>query len=183
VLLVRPRSDDDVPALCEVLAAQAETSGYPIRWPWSGPVEEFVVRRGEEQAWTAWLTDADSPETGDGGSVGRAVGHVSVVGVTDDADGIASGWMAATGAGCEGLACISVLFVDHTCRGAGIGAALLDTATAWIQERGRIPVLDVVTAHREVIDLYRRRGWREAGAAHPAWLPETSLVLMVLDGR
>jgi GNAT superfamily N-acetyltransferase len=174
VLLVRPRSDDDVPALCEVLAAQAETSGYPIRWPWSGPVEEFVVRRGEEQAWTAWLTDADSPETGDGGSVGRAVG---------DADGIASGWMAATGAGCEGLACISVLFVDHTCRGAGIGAALLDAATAWIQERGRIPVLDVVTAHREVIDLYRRRGWREAGAAHPAWLPETSLVLMVLDGR
>ena len=98
-------------------------------------------------------------------------------------DAIPSGWMAATGAGCEGLACISVLFVDHSCRGAGVGAALLDTATAWIQERGRIPVLDVVTAHREVIDLYRRRGWREAGTAHPAWLPETSLVLMVLDGR
>jgi GNAT superfamily N-acetyltransferase len=145
-----------------------------------------VVRSGEEQAWTAWLTGQtdEAGEAGDGAEPARPVGHVSVVRVADDlADGIASGWMAATGAGCDDLACISVLFVDHTCRGAGIGAALLDAATAWIQERDRIPVLDVVAAHRDVIDLYRRRGWREAGTASPAWLPETSLVLMVLDGR
>lgn len=173
VIEVRPRTADDLPVLCEVLAAQAEVSGYPARWPWSGSTEEFIVRDGEEQAWTAFLKD--EPD--------RPVGHVSVVGVKDDVDdGIATGWMAATGDDCAGLACISVLFVDHTCRGAGIGSALLDTATAWIKASGRIPVLDVVSVHEEVIDLYRRRGWREVGLAHPYWLPEASIVLMVLDG-
>ncbi|WP_426573463.1 GNAT family N-acetyltransferase [Aquihabitans sp. McL0605] len=169
---VRPRTPDDLPVLGEVLAAQAVESAYPIRWPWSGPIEEFIVRRGEEQAWTAVL--ADEPD--------RPVGHVSVVGVVDDVDdGIASGWMAATGAPCEQLACISVLFVDRTLRGEGIGAALLDTATAWIQGEGRIPVLDVVSFHEDVIDLYRRRGWSEVGVAEPPWLPEATLVLMVLQ--
>jgi len=171
---VRPRTAADVPILCDVLAAQAEESGYPIRWPWSGPVEEFVVRQGEEQAWTAVL--AEEP--------GRPVGHVSVTRVVDDVDdGIAAGWMAATGARCEDLACISVLFVDQTCRHAGIGTALLDAATAWVLEHERIAVLDVVAQHRAIIELYRRRGWREVGRADPPWLPEARLVLMVLDGR
>ena len=170
--VVRPRTPADVPALCALLADQAEASGYPIRWPWSGPVEEFIVRRGELQAWTA--VPADQPD--------RPVGHVSVTEVHDDVDdGIASGWMAATGARVEDLACISVLFVDQGIRGAGIGSALLDTATAWILERGRVPVLDVVSQHQAVIDLYRRRGWREVGTADPPWLPEARLVLMVLD--
>jgi GNAT superfamily N-acetyltransferase len=178
VIEVRPRVAEDVPVLCEVLAAQAEASGYPIRWPWSGPVEEFLVRRGEEQAWTAVLTDEP----------GRPVGHVSVTRVGDDVDddgddGIAAGWLAATGARCEDLACISVLFVDQTCRQAGIGSALLDAATAWIVGEGRIPVLDVVAQHHGIIELYRRRGWREVGTADPPWLPEARLVLMVLDGR
>ncbi|HXH56207.1 hypothetical protein [Iamia sp.] len=66
---VRPRTADDLPVLCEVLAAQAVASGYPIRWPWSGPTEEFIVRDGEEQAWTAFLDD--EPD--------RPVGHISVV--------------------------------------------------------------------------------------------------------
>jgi GNAT superfamily N-acetyltransferase len=173
VIEVRPRTADDLPVLCEVLAAQAEASGYPVRWPWSGPTEEFIVRDGEEQGWTAFLTE--DPD--------RPVGHVSVVRVVDDVDdGITTGWMAATGEECGGLACISVLFVDHRHRGAGIGSALLDTATEWIKARGRTPVLDVVSVHEEVIDLYRRRGWREVGLAHPFWLPEASIVLMVLHG-
>jgi GNAT superfamily N-acetyltransferase len=173
VIEVRARAPQDLPRLCEVLSAQAEASRYPIRWPWSEPVEAFIVRRNEEQAWTAVL--ADEPD--------RPVGHVSVVKVVDDVeDGIASGFMAATGAPCEDLACISVLFVDQDSRGAGVGTALLDTATEWIAAHGRIPVLDVVSIHEQVIDMYRRRGWRVAGEAHPFWLPEASLVLMVLDG-
>jgi GNAT superfamily N-acetyltransferase len=169
VIEVRPRIDPDVPVLCEVLAAQAEASGYPIRWPWSGPVEEFVVRRGEEAAWTAVVDE-------------RPVGHVSVTRVAEEGDGIAEGWMAATGAPTGRLACISVLFVDHTVRQGGIGSALLDAATAWILERDRIPVLDVVAQHPGIVELHRRRGWRQVGTADPPWLPEArGLVLMVLD--
>ena len=48
---------------------------------------------------------------------------------------------------------------------------------------GRIPVLDVVASHDGIVDLYRRRGWREVGIAHPPWLPESPLTLMVLDDR
>ena len=66
---------------------------------------------------------------------------------------------------------------------AGIASALLDTATAWAQAEGLVPVLDVVSQHRGIVDLYARRGWREVGIAHPGWLPEASLVLMVLDGH
>lgn len=172
LIKVRPRSPHDLPALCEILSAQAATSGYPIRWPWSGPIEEFIVRTNEVQGWTAFFED--EPD--------RPLGHVSVEQVVDHLDdGIASGWVAATGVDCDGLACISVLFVDQTCRAAGIGSALLDTATAWIRARGQIPVLDVVSTHHSVIELYGRRGWRTVGLARPAWLPEASLVLMVLD--
>ena len=63
------------------------------------------------------------------------------------------------------------------------GSALLATATDWIRSQGRIPVLDVVASHDGIVDLYRRRGWREVGIAHPPWLPESPLTLMVLDDR
>src|SRR4051794_972993 len=177
MIQIRPRVAADVPVLGEVPAAQAEESGYPIRWPWSGPVEEFLVRDNEEQGWTAVLDE--HPD--------RPVGHVSVVGVVQEVgevdDGIASRWMDGNGVYCDALACISALFVDQRLRKAGIGSALLTTATSWIQDHGRIPVLDVVSVDHAVIELYRRRGWRQVGIAHPYWLPEASLVLMVLDGR
>ncbi len=173
VISVRHRVPADVPVLCEVLAAQAEASAYPIRWPWSGPLEDFIVRSAEEQAWVA-VSD---------GEPDRPIGHVAVERVEVRGDGIAEGWMAATGAPAADLACISVLFVDQAARTGGVGSALLATATDWIRSQGRIPVLDVVASHDGIVDLYRRRGWREVGIAHPPWLPESPLTLMVLDDR
>ncbi len=169
-LVIRPRVDADVAPLCDVLTAQAPSSRYPIRWPWSGPLEEFLVRPGEEAAWTAEID-------------GRPVGHVAVGAVVDTGDGIATGWTAATGTGVEALACVAVLFVDQATRGRGVASQLLDAAVSWIHERDRIPVLDVVDIHPDVVALYARRGWREVGTAEPAWLPEATLVLMVLDDR
>jgi GNAT superfamily N-acetyltransferase len=171
VFSIRPREPGDLPGLCDVLAAQAPSSGYPIRWPWSAPVEEFIVRRNEEMAWTAVL-DAEPSQP---------VGHVAVERVVDAGDGIATGWMEATGLPADRLGCIAVLFVDQDHRGLGVGQALIDTAVSWLGERGRQPVLDVVSVHDRVIDLYHRGGWRTVGLAHPPWLPEADLVLMVLD--
>ncbi|MDN4171392.1 GNAT family N-acetyltransferase [Nocardioides sp. SOB77] len=156
---VRPRRPEDVPALAEVLAAQQAGSRYPMRWPLPFPVERFLVRESEEAAWVA---EAD----------GRLVGHVAVCSVTDPAVFRVPG----------DLAAVAVLFVDPAVRGSGLGGRLLDTAVAWVRERGRVPVLDVVPRHSRAVEVYRHRGWVEVGRLRPDWLPadEDDLVLMTL---
>lgn len=126
------------------------------------------MRPGELGAWVAVLD-------------GEIVGHVAA---TD----VASNWMAehwATALDRPGneLAEISILFVDHTRSGSGIGGALLDHAVAQIHSLGREPVLDVVGESTHAGRFYRRRGWTVAGYVRPGWLPEgpPDVALMVLD--
>lgn len=168
-LIVRARTEADVPALCEVLAAQQPGSRYPLCGPLPFPVEEFIARDSEEQAWAAEVDE-------------RAVGHVAIVGIVERDDGIARCGIEAAGTGIDGLACVSVLFVGRDLQGHGIGGVLLDTAVAWARERGRVPVLDVVQRDGAAVDVYRHRGWREVGQARPAWLPDTEppVLLMIL---
>jgi GNAT superfamily N-acetyltransferase len=172
--IIRPRRADDVSALCEVLATQQPGSRYPHVWPLPFPVEQFIVREVEEQAWVA--------DVG-----GRPVGHVAARGVVDRDEGIASRWAEAAGTGMDGLVCVSVLFVDRDLRRRGLGGALLDTAVRWGRNAGRVPVLDVVDHAGEAARFYRRRGWVEIGEARPSWLQDTEppLLLMILppDGK
>ena len=128
-LVVRERRDDDVPALAVVLAEQQSTSRYPVRWPLPIPVEDFLVRPGEERAWVAELD-------------GRVVGHVAVY--TLDGD-LREPFVAAIGT--EDLAELAVLFVAADVIGTGVGGRLHDTAVDWIVATGRQPVLDVVPVH------------------------------------
>ena len=51
-----------------VLAEQQASSRYPVRWPLPIPIEDFLVRPGEERAWVAEVD-------------GAVVGHVAVYGV------------------------------------------------------------------------------------------------------
>lgn len=168
-LIVRARSDTDIPTLCAVLAAQQQDSGYPLRWPLPFPVEEFVARDSEEQAWVAEVD-------------GRPVGHVAIVGIVERNDGIARCWTEAAGVGIDELACVSVLFVDRDVQGQGIGGVLLATAVAWARGRGRVPVLDVVQRDGVAAEVYRHSGWQEVGQARPAWLrdAEPPVLLMML---
>jgi GNAT superfamily N-acetyltransferase len=161
-LLVRPRTPADLPRLAAVLAAQQPTSRYPLRWPLPFPVEEFLVREGQEAAWVA---EHD----------GRVVGHVAV-GRPRPAE--AAGFEAA--AGTAALACVAVLFVYAGLRGLGVGGRLLDTAVAWAAERELLPVLDVVPAHGPAVAFYRRRGWRQVGTLQPDWLPDPREPLLVM---
>jgi GNAT superfamily N-acetyltransferase len=155
--------------LCEVLTAQQPVSHYPLTWPLPFPVEQFIVRDVEEQAWVA--------EVG-----GRPVGHVATARVVDHDDGIVGGWAEAAGARPDELASVSVLFVDLGLQGRGIGAALLGTAVAWCRRAGRVPVLDVAHHDGAAARFYRRRGWITVGEARPAWLPDTEppVLLMLL---
>lgn len=161
---VRRRSPDDVAGLAEILAAQQQFSRYPFRWPLPFPIEQFIVRESEEMAWVAELD-------------GRLTGHVSVGRPRAD---LADAFDSVTGS--ADVATVSVLFVDRSAQGTGVGGRLLDTAVAWAREQGRLPVLDVFPSHGAALAVYRHRGWREVGQHHPAWLPEGEepLLLMTL---
>ncbi len=152
---VRDRVAADLPALVRVLVEQQASSGYPLRWPLPFPVEQFIVRAYEEQAWVA---ERD----------GHVVGHVMVGRVEDDQ--AAAIVTAATGR--SELATVSVLFLAQDARGQGLGKLLLDTAVDWAVQRGRLPVLDVVPKHRRAVGFYRHLGWSDVGRIRPAWLPD-----------
>lgn len=162
--VVRPRVSADLPVLVEMLGAQQAGSAYPMRWPLPFPVQDFLVRSYEEQAWVAEVD-------------GAVVGHVMVGRVEDPA--IAAAFAPETAA--SSLATVSVLFVAEATRGTGVGGLLMDTAVAYARERGRLPVLDVVSSHAAV-DVYRHRGWHEVARIRPAWLPtgRTEVILMSL---
>jgi ribosomal protein S18 acetylase RimI-like enzyme len=162
---IRPRADDDLTLLADVLAAQHPYSGYPQRWPLPFPVEDFIRRDGEDAAWVALLG-------------AELVGHVSVCRV---APGMESDlWTAGTGRAADDLAAVSVLFVSHTVRGRGVGSALLATAVEAVRASGRTPVLDVVQETTAAVELYRRSGWRVVGEGRPSWLPEDHLPVLFM---
>jgi GNAT superfamily N-acetyltransferase len=165
--VVRERREDDVPALAVVLAEQQAISQYPVRWPLPFPVEEFLVRPGEERAWVAELD-------------GRVVGHVAVYELEGE---LREHFVAATGT--EELAELAVLFVAADVIGTGVGGLLHDTAVDWIVSTGRQPVLDVVPVHARAVEVYRRRGWDAVGEVRPVWLAEDfpMLTLMTLTDR
>lgn len=169
-LTIRERRPDDLQEVAAVLAAQAPISGYPHRWPLPFPVEEFLVRPGELGAWVAVLD-------------GAIVGHVAATDVASN--WMAHHWAAALGRPGEELGEISILFVDHTSSGSGIGGALLDHAVSRIRSFGREPVLDVVGEDTSAGTFYRRRGWVPAGHVRPHWLPDGApdVALMTLDAE
>lgn len=162
-LVVRERRPADLARLVELLAEQQAVSSYPVRWPLPFPTEQFLVRSSERRAWVAELD-------------GAVVGHVSV----GDAEELVPRFAAATGA--TGFGMVSVLFTGLAARRRGVGALLLDTAVAWVRERGEVPVLDVVPVHGAAVRLYRDRGWVEIGTERFAWLGDDvpDLVLMAL---
>jgi GNAT superfamily N-acetyltransferase len=164
-LVVRARRAPDIPALADVLAAQQPHSGYPQNWPLPIPVEDFIARSDEDAAWSAELD-------------GRVVGHVAVARVQPGLEGDL--WTAGTGRPVHELAAVSVLFVDHTVQGQGVGKALLATAVEAIRGSGRLPVLDVVQETERAVELYRRSGWQVVGEGRPRWLPPGHLPVLFM---
>lgn len=167
-LLTRPRRDDDVPALVDILVGQQAETRYPFHWSPDRSPEDFLCRAGELEAWVAELD-------------GSVVGHVAIQSVGED-DELATVWATAHGASIAALRCISVLFSDRRLARRGIGSALLERATRQALAAGGAPVLDVVAKHLEARHLYLKRGWFEVGRSRPAWLPaaEEPVYLMIL---
>lgn len=171
-LLIRPRTDADLPALGRALVQQQAASGYPHREPLPMAPEDFVARSGALATWTAVLDD-------------EPVGHVAVLPVRDPEVSLEPAlsrlWMAGHGLPADRLAEVGVYFTATHVRGRGVGAALMRTALDHLAAQGLAPCLDVIPTG-SAVDLYRRTGWREVGRTRPAWLDADApdVVAMVL---
>ena len=167
--ITRPRGDDDLPVLLEILGRQQAQTGYPFHWPprHRGSAEGFIRRPTELEAWVAELD-------------GAVVGHVAIQSVSEG--DLGRMWADAHGVPLDRLRCISVLYADRRLPRRGIGSALLDRATERASSGGGAPVLDVVAGRVEPLNLYRSRGWREVGRFRPEWLPgsEEPIHVMIL---
>lgn len=151
-MVIRNRTDDDVPACVDILRTVHELDGYPVHLP-ENP-ESFLVVPDTLGAWVA-------EDPGDG-----IVGHVLLRPSAWSA-AIMEKASAASGLDVEHLAVVARLLVAPWARRRGVGRALLDAAASGALELGRQPVLDVVQGpgrgHAAAIELYERAGWRRAG--------------------
>lgn len=62
------------------------------------------------------------------------------------------------------LGVVSRLYVEPSARRHGIARLLLAQAVAAIQERGQVPVLDVLLRYEAAIRLYEAEGWARLGS-------------------
>lgn len=163
-LVIRARQDTDLSALAYLLGRQQAQTRYPFVWPFPRPVEEFLKRPTELQAWVATIDD-------------DVVGHVALESVGDDP--IGRSWAAAHNAPLSQLRCVSVFFADISRAGQGIGSRLLATATEAALAEG-YPVLDVVAAHETPVNLYLRRGWQIVETTRAPWHPELDIPILLM---
>lgn len=163
-LVIRARQDSDLPALADLLGRQQPQTRYPFVWPFPQPIDEFLKRPTELQAWVATLGD-------------EIVGHVALESVGDDP--IGRSWARAHNVSLSELRCVSVFFADITKAGQGIGSRLLATATEAALADG-YPVLDVVAAHETPVNLYLRRGWQLIETTQAPWHPELDIPIHLM---
>jgi ribosomal-protein-alanine N-acetyltransferase len=159
VMLIRERSEQDVPGCVRALRAVHERDGYPAVWP-SDP-GQWVTSAGADTA--AWVA-VDSH--------GTIRGHVAArTGVHDTM------LSALTGRPAGRLLSVVRLFVDPAGRGRAAGAALITAAVDYARSCGLQPTLEVTdndTSARKLYDRLgwtcldtRRASWTDAGGRHP----------------
>lgn len=167
-LTIRPRRDEDLPALGRALVEQQSASRYPHRDPLPMPPEEFVARPGALATWTAEID-------------GEPVGHVAVLPVLPDGHEpeLARLWSAGHGLPADRLGEIGVYFTSTASRGTGVGSALMRTALADLESRGLAPCLDVVP-FGTAAEYYRRSGWIEVGSTRPSWLGDDAPAVLAM---
>jgi GNAT superfamily N-acetyltransferase len=142
VLVIREKRPSDHAACLALVRRVHVNDGYPLHMPDDLP--GFLTPDYERAAWVA-------------GEGGKIVGHVAL----HDAavDPTLEAGQRATGLPADRLTVISRLFVEPQMRRAGVGRALLQTATDHARARGQRALLDVGQTLPGAIALYESQGW------------------------
>ena len=162
---IRPKADSDEPGCLALLLAVHRTDGYPRYLP--DDALRFITPPYESAAWVAEEN-------------GEIVGHVGLHNAAVDPTFNAA--QRATGLGADRLAVVARLLVAPLARRAGLGRALLETATSHARLKGRRAVLDVVQDAAAPIALYEATGWTRLEPLTLDFKDGTSLDLWVYLG-
>ncbi len=139
-IVIRPRADDDLPALADILREVHATDGYPVEGV-DDPLA-WLQSHNLVEAWTAIVN-------------GHVVGQVALNQSTpgDFAPGLARQ------AGIDdSLLVLGRLFVSVRARGHSIGTILTQAATKRARQLGARAVLDVMEKDVAAIRTYERLG-------------------------
>ncbi len=162
---LRTRSESDLGACTELVRLIHDQDGWPPHWP--EDLRRFIVAPEELAAWVAE----------DGASLS---GHIAL-----HSSGSAATMEAAcraTGLPRSQLAVIARLFVAPNTRRAGVGRALLATATAEAHNRNCVPVLEVAPAFESAVDLYESCGWTRVDEVQARFRDGSSVPVYVYVG-
>lgn len=141
-LTIRPRREEDLPALAAALVSVHALDGYPVEGV--ADPEGWLRHNHELRSWTA-VED------------GQPIGQVTLTSATPD-DDAARAWQEHDGGDIERLAIPARLFVDPDHRGSGAGRLLMEAAVDFARTRGLAIAFDVMLKDRAAIRLYEHLG-------------------------
>lgn len=144
---IRPRSEDDIPALVEALEDVYSTDGYPIEG--TAAAASFLTPAGLVEAWVAVRG-------------GIAVGQIAVGAGDHDA---VRAWVELPGSGghAESTVVAARFFVRKHARGCGLGRALIEKTCLWARQNGMRIVMNVLAKDQDAMRLYEKIGFRRFG--------------------
>lgn len=159
VVHIRPRRDDDLEQLVEVLRRTHRQDGYPARWP-EDPAS-WLTPPGHLAAWTAW-------------SSGNAIGHVGLAAPDPDAAPLVTRLVVHRDH--RGLGIADALLTTAEAAAAAATATATATATEATAEASYGATAAVPTLRLDVTEetpgawrLYERRGWRLTHRSPADW--------------
>lgn len=152
---IRPRSEDDLPALVEALEDVYSTDGYPIEG--TATAASFLAPPGLVAAWVAVHR-------------GVVVGQIAVV---TGRDGHAMrAWVEASAAASNGgdhdaeptrVVVAARFFVRKYARGLGLGRALIEKTCRWAKDNDMRIVMNVLAKDQDAMKLYEKVGFKRFG--------------------
>lgn len=141
---LRRRKPKDLGACARLMEVVFYESHYPVIRP--EPPRAWL---DSEDVLDAWVVER----------LGEILGHVAISTVARDSLS-ALRWRETTEHQPADLLAVSRFFVRPRVRGQGIGSALLEAAVTEIRRRGRVPVLEMVSARRDGFTFLSDHEWR-----------------------